>query len=346
MKNQRFISIWLASICVCIITMIVVGGVTRLTHSGLSMVEWKPITGAIPPLKDSDWQALFDSYKQYPEYQLINQGMTLAQFKRIFFWEYVHRLIARLIGLIVFLPWLYLIVKKQMPRTLMMKTIFGFLLGGLQGLMGWLMVASGLKDNPHVSHYRLAAHLLLALFILSYFLWLFLEQIHIANSNRFFVVHAKKWPLRVLSGIVVLQIFFGALTAGLKAGFMYPTFPFMSNHLIPSALLSFDFTWVDLLEDPTLVQFVHRTIAWSLLLFIPTCVFYYLRNNNNRTSVIFLYSLIGILCVQFLLGVWTVLWHVPVAIATFHQLIACLLLANMVTLNFFLTKTKTQSTHI
>ena len=180
-KKKKQITTWLISACLLIFLMVKIGGVTRLTKSGLSMVEWHPISGVIPPMNDSTWETEFEKYQQYPEYQKLNHGMTLSQFKFIFFWEYVHRLIGRALGIFFIIPFTYFLTKKKLNPPLMKKLLFMFVVGGLQGLYGWYMVKSGLVDNPHVSHYRLAGHLILAFGLMAYILWTALN----VNRERF-----------------------------------------------------------------------------------------------------------------------------------------------------------------
>ena len=225
-KTNKHITTWLTSACLLIFLMVIIGGVTRLTRSGLSMVEWHPISGVVPPMYNSAWVAEFEKYQQYPEYQKLNQNMTLSQFKFIFFWEYVHRLIGRLLGIFFIIPFAYFLIMKKLNPPLIKKLLFMFFWGGLQGLYGWYMVKSGLVDNPHVSHYRLAGHLVLAFGLMAYILWTALD----INQERFTkgTSYNKKHLRPVLHWIIVLimlQIIYGAFTAGLKAGYGWNTFP-------------------------------------------------------------------------------------------------------------------------
>lgn len=227
-KCDRSIIIWLVFVCLMIFAMVIIGGITRLTDSGLSMVEWKPLMGAIPPLTEAEWLRVFDLYKQYPEYQKVNSGMELSEFKFIFFWEYFHRLFGRLIGVVFFIPYVYFLFKKKIEKKLNKKLFIAFILGGLQGLMGWYMVKSGLIDRPDVSHFRLAAHFGLALTIIGYIFWIILGQINFSNQK---LIYYPKlfWSLAILLVILSVQIIYGAFVAGLDAGLAYNTFPTMGD---------------------------------------------------------------------------------------------------------------------
>lgn len=337
---------WLWSICAMVTLMVVVGGVTRLTHSGLSIVEWQPIRGVIPPMSQAAWQAMFLKYQQFPEYKLLNHGMSLSEFKLIFFWEYIHRLIGRLIGFVVFVPWFVFVIQKSIPKSLAWKLIGGFLLGGLQGVMGWYMVKSGLVNNPRVSHYRLAAHLLLALGVLVYFFWIILDLIRGAASAKNQAIK-KLAPVRYLNlcviGIVLLQITYGAFTAGLRAGFGFNTFPKMNGEWIPTGLIHPELGWLSLLEGHMGVQFTHRTIGWLLLLVITAFWIYGRRfalNSVQRRGLNFLF---GMIIVQFLLGVWTLVGIVPISVAVAHQFGAVILLMIAVSLFHSLKRPVTDS---
>lgn len=325
-KNDKFVIYWLASLCASVLLILFIGGVTRLTHSGLSMVDWNPIMGIVPPLTEDDWQKTFLAYQNFPEYQLINSHINLAEFKNIFFWEYLHRLIARSLGVLFLLPWLYFILTKKITRAFAGKTFIGFALGGLQGLLGWYMVKSGLIKDPHVSHYRLAAHLLLALTIFSYYFWLILELVK-TPQDATPPTHKKiKIAALILNFLVVLQITYGAFVAGLKAGFIYNTFPDMYGKLIPAAALD-NFSWLNFFENPAMVQFIHRSLAWILLLFIST-LFYYVYKLLKAKKLVLILSLLSIAIVlQFLLGVSTLIYVTPVYLASPHQILATIVLA-------------------
>jgi len=347
-RTQRVV-VWLWMMCFMVILMVVIGGITRLTGSGLSIVEWKPLMGAIPPLTHSEWLEVFVKYQNSPQGQLVNQGMTLPEFQWIFFWEYFHRLIGRTLGVVFLFPWIFFWIKGYFERRWAGKFLFGFMLGGLQGLMGWVMVASGLVDRPHVSHYRLAAHLLLALFILCYFwrmAWAFAREgrLSIAEIPRsdhrqtdsiFERAELKDTQLKTLRslnralngllGLLLVQIFYGALVAGLRAGFMSNTFPDMDGQFFPRASWLFP-SWIqNIFESPLVVQWMHRTLGWSLFLTgLIVCGAF--RKNVPPSIQKIMQLLGGMILMQFLLGVFTLLFHVPLGIAIAHQLGASFLL--------------------
>ena len=256
-QTSHAVATWLLLLYLMVFAMVIVGGATRLTGSGLSMVEWHPLMGALPPLSESDWIETFQKYQASPQYQLVNQWMVLSDFKRIFLWEYVHRLLGRLIGVVFLVPWLFFLIRRSLDRPLAWKTFVAFLLGGAQGLLGWFMVKSGLVDNPEVSHYRLAAHLALALLVGHYLLWLFLDArrptVRRSDSPPRGASNAPTWSFIAL---LAVQIVFGALMAGKHAGLVAATFPDMNGEWIPSAFLSIEPWWRDLVENPLSIHFL------------------------------------------------------------------------------------------
>ncbi len=330
--QRRRTVVWLLSVCALIFFMVIVGGITRLTHSGLSMVDWKPLLGAVPPLNEEQWMDKFEMYQDYPEYRQLNQGMTLGEFKKIFFWEYLHRLLGRLIGFAFFVPFVFFYLKKYYDKPMTRKLLFGFVLGGLQGLLGWYMVKSGLVDRPSVSHYRLAAHLSLALFILVYLYWVTLEIWREGREERI-----EKSPLFKnsfwITGAISLQIVFGAFTAGKKAGFGYNTFPKMGDFWIPETVFFLKPFWINFFENNAGIQFAHRTIAWLLVLFIPTFLWLSKESLDTPRKQKAAKFLLGALGLQFLLGVATIVMYVPVSVAAAHQGGAVILLCSAIYFN-------------
>ena len=317
--------------------MVIIGGVTRLTRSGLSMVEWHPISGIMPPLTDIAWETEFEKYQQYPEYQKLNQGMTLPQFKFIFFWEYVHRLIGRLLGVFFIIPFTYFLIKKKLNPPLMKKLLFMFVLGGLQGLYGWYMVKSGLVDNPHVSHYRLAGHLLLAFGLMAYIFWTALT----INKKKFIPSTAynreKLQPvLNWILAVIFLQIIYGAFTAGLKAGYGWNTFPKMAGEWVPSGLLPLTPWWKNFVEHTFTVQFIHRMLGWILCMLIPGfwryCKGFELTPQQEKAVDWLLWTIL----IQFGLGALTLIMVVPVWLGVLHQAGAVVLLMTAVYNRFLL----------
>lgn len=338
-EPDRFIMIWLVSICLMILAMIVLGGITRLTRSGLSIVNWSPILGILPPLSRSDWAVAFQQYRLYPEYRLLNPEMTLTGFKSIYFWEYAHRLLGRLITLALVGPGLLFFLRGRIRPALASRLGTGLLLIGAQGALGWYMVRSGLVDRPWVSHYRLAAHLGLGLASLGYFVWLVLDLRfpgHASKAAR----AANASPARLVSTalkafllLLFMQALYGALTAGLKAGFVYNTFPKMNGQWIPSGIWPGALGWSSLIDNSATVQFIHRTIGWSLLFSVIALVLLLGRTPMTVRQRIGLCLLVAAISVQFALGVTTLLMHAPLLVASLHQLGACVSLVVALHLN-------------
>ncbi len=314
--------------------MVVIGGVTRLTGSGLSMVEWKPVTGFIPPFTQSDWQTLFDSYRQYPEFLKVNRGMDLAGFKGIFWLEFIHRVLGRLIGLAFLLPFLFFLIRGMIPKNLTPKLIAMFILGGLQGLLGWYMVKSGLVNDPHVSQYRLTAHLMLAVAIYSYILWTALDLIADVKPVTGFTTDILKLPGKTLMLLifVIVTMVSGGFVAGLKAGLIYNTFPLMGDSLIAPGVYAMQPWYLAMLEDAITVQFNHRLLALTTFFLIIAIYLYQLRLSlPSRTKMLFNFVLIASV-LQVSLGISTLLLRVPVAIAASHQAVALVLLTILILL--------------
>ena len=327
--------------------MVIIGGVTRLTRSGLSMVEWHPISGIMPPLTDIAWETEFEKYQQYPEYQKLNQGMTLPQFKFIFFWEYVHRLIGRLLGIFFIIPFAYFLIKKKLNPPLMKKLLFMFVLGGLQGLYGWYMVKSGLVDNPHVSHYRLAGHLILAFGLMAYIFWTALT----VNKEKFPLSTAynkeKLQPVfNWIIAVIILQIIYGAFTAGLKAGYGWNTFPKMAGEWVPRGLLPLSPIWKNFVEHTFTVQFIHRLLGWVLTMLIPGFWRYCKGFQLTPQQVKAIDWLLWAILIQFGLGVLTLIMVVPVWLGVLHQAGAVILLMTAVYIRFLLNCVESDRTSI
>ena len=324
---QKSIAVWLLACCALVFAMVVVGGITRLTHSGLSIVEWQPLIGTIPPLSQGDWEVLFEKYHQTPQYKKVNLGMSLEEFKGIFWWEYFHRLLGRVIGLAFFIPFLYFLARKAIDGPLGLKLAGIFLLGGLQGAMGWYMVKSGLVDNPHVSQYRLTAHLGLAFIIYAAMLRVALGLLFPAGTSYY--GNGRLRSLRSFSiGITTLifvMILSGGFVAGIRAGLAYNTFPLMNGHLIPPELFMLEPWYRNFFDNMATVQFNHRMIAWTLAILIP--VFWFKSRNlplpgSTRLACSLLLLM---LAVQVSLGIATLLLVVPLPLAAAHQAGAMLL---------------------
>ena len=311
-KDRRAVGAWLLVCAAFVFAIVVVGGVTRLTRSGLSIVEWQPLVGAIPPLSEADWQALFAKYRETPEYRLVNFGMSLEGFKRIFWWEYAHRLLGRLVGAVFLVPFLYFYFRKKLENSLAWKLLGVFLLGGAQGALGWYMVKSGLVDDPRVSHFRLTAHLGLALAIFSAQLWIALDLLCRERSSS----NSLLW----LPALVFLMALSGGMVAGLRAGAAYQSFPLMNGHVVPPEILVLEPWWRNFAYNMATVQFVHRGFFWVLAVLIPLA-WWHMRASAAA------HFLLAAFVLQAALGISTLLAGVPVALAAAHQAGAVLLLA-------------------
>jgi cytochrome c oxidase assembly protein subunit 15 len=336
-KTKKQLTLWLSSALLLIFLMVIIGGITRLTRSGLSMVEWHPVSGVIPPLNEAEWIVEFEKYQQYPEYQKLNQGMTLENFKFIFFWEYIHRLIGRLLGVLFVVPFTWFWMKKKLSPPFAKKLIGIFLLGGAQGLFGWYMVKSGLVDVPHVSHYRLAGHLILAFGLMAYILWttLSLHREKFTYSTPYNKTHLSG-KLNWIIAVLVLQIVYGAFVAGLKAGYGWNTFPKMAGQWVPSGLLPLSPWYINLTEHNFTVQFIHRWIGWILCMIIPVFWRYCKGFTLSIQQVKAVDYLLWTLLVQFGLGILTLIMVVPVWLGVAHQAGAVILLLSAVYCKFLM----------
>ncbi|MDF1721942.1 MAG: COX15/CtaA family protein [Minwuia sp.] len=314
-RSRRAVATWLFMVAALVFIMVVVGGITRLTESGLSMTDWHPVTGWLPPIGEAAWLAEFEKYKAFPEYQKINRGMSLEDFQMIFAWEYGHRLLGRIIGLAFFLPMAFFMISGAIRRREIPWFLFLLVAGGSQGALGWFMVQSGLVDRPDVSQYRLAAHLTLA-FVIYALLLLTAWRVREGNSGRAAVV-AMRGPATVLAGLVLLQIVIGAFVAGINAGHIYNTWPMMDGALIPDALFATSPAWLALFEDHLTVQFMHRLGAY-LLIIVAVLVMLRGRRIGGRVKPAAMGTLHAIL-LQVLLGIATLVMVVPVWIGALHQ---------------------------
>lgn len=317
--HDRGIAVWLLACCALVFAMVVVGGITRLTHSGLSIVEWQPIVGTLPPLDEQAWRAAFAKYQQTPEFRHVNREMDLAGFKSIFWWEYFHRLLGRLTGAAFLLPLLWFAARGRIVRPLAWRLAAIFALGGLQGAMGWYMVQSGLVDDPRVSQYRLAAHLGMALLIYAAMLWIALDLL----SPRMRRIEAPlPGPRRFALALVVLvfaMALSGAFVAGIHAGLAYNTFPLMNGHVVPPGMFVIDPWYLNFFGNIATVQFDHRLIAWLLAFLVP---WFWLRVRRAETPPRARRAadfLLAALALQIALGIATLLNVVPVPLAAAHQ---------------------------
>jgi len=306
-----------------VFAMVVVGGITRLTESGLSITEWRPVTGAIPPLTSADWQQAFELYRQTPEYREVNgpAGMGLSEFKQIYWWEFIHRLLGRLIGIVFAVPLLWFAVRREIPRGYGWKMVALLVLGGLQGVLGWYMVMSGLADRTDVSHMRLAAHLMLALVIMGALVWVALDLRRLARSG----VHSPARMTAVSAGalaVVALQVLLGAWVAGLDAGQVANSWPLMNERFFPDGV-DWSLGIAAFANDPFLVHFLHRWWAWAVVVVLVVFA-RRVRAAGSRAASIAIHSAFG---TQILLGILTVISGVALGLAALHQAVGALLVA-------------------
>ena len=312
---------WLYMVAALIVAMVIVGGITRLTESGLSITQWKPISGIIPPLNDAQWQAEFAGYRRIPEYQQLNRGMTLDGFKAIFFWEYLHRLLGRVIGLAFALPLVWFALRRQIPHGYGPRLVALLALGGLQGAVGWWMVASGLSVRTDVSHIRLATHLLTALFILSGIVWTARDLDRLAKDPAARPARLRPAALAALL-LLATQIAWGAFTAGLDAGYAFSSWPLMGDALFPADVPMLRPAWTNAIDNPIVVQFIHRWLAFVAAAGLVALAIAAQRAGARRVAA----AVIVLVTVQIALGIATLLSGVEIVVAVAHQGNAALLL--------------------
>ena len=321
--RPRALAAWLLFVAALVFAMVVVGGITRLTESGLSITEWKPVSGALPPLSHADWMEAFRKYQQIPEYREINQGMSLSDFQFIFFWEWTHRLLGRLIGLAFALPLLWFAWKRAIPTGYGWRLLALLALGGLQGAIGWWMVASGLSERTDVSHYRLAVHLITALFIMGGLIWTALDLRVQAADTR--ARPSRLTGLAVIAAVVLfVQLLFGAYTAGLNAGYVSNSWPLMNDHVFPEGVEWLGSLWATLSNDPFLVHFVHRWWAWAAALALVLLA-RRAKKAGVRGASIAINATVG---AQILLGIATVVSGIAFSLALLHQAVGALVVAS------------------
>jgi cytochrome c oxidase assembly protein subunit 15 len=296
------------------------------------MVEWRPLIGILPPISVEEWDRVFNLYKQYPEYQKINLGITLGEFKTIFLMEYAHRLVGRLIGIAFFIPMVWFWVKKQMPNWLKTRSVIILALGGLQGLMGWYMVKSGLIDMPAVSHYRLTIHLMLAILILGMLAWTAFQLTH--DTDIWKPSSVTKMAFATL-GILIITMIFGGFVAGKKAGLIYNTYPSMGGKFLPSEWADLSPLWLNFFENDATIQFVHRWLAIVVLLKVMTLG---LSSVKKQPENKVLHQAVGVMIstvfLQVILGILAICYRVPITIGTLHQGVAALLITSVLWVTF------------
>ncbi len=341
-KHRNQILAWLASGAVVVAAMVVIGGITRLTHSGLSMVNWSLFSGTIPPMSPEAWQETFEAYKQSPEFQKINSYYSLEDFKSIFWWEYIHRVLGRFLGLLFIVPFIYFWIKKRISKPLMKHLLVVFGLGALQAFFGWFMVKSGLVDVPHVSHYRLAIHLCTAFLIISYILWVMLSMLYPKAAGEY--NRPMGSSTRVFMALLSVQVVFGAFVAGLRAGLLYPSFPKMGDSWIAPGIGDAlnEQGVAALIQSPLAVQFIHRTLGW-LVFFAAIYLWNKARRIRVNDKLQRAYNALAVMVlIQFLLGVGTLVMSVPLLLAVLHQFGALLLL--LITVYLLFHERRNQST--
>ncbi|MBM3356909.1 MAG: heme A synthase [Betaproteobacteria bacterium] len=319
-ERKASIAAWLLVCCALVFAIVVLGGVTRLTRSGLSITEWQPIAGIIPPLTDTQWEEALAKYRQTPEYQKVNVGMTIAEFKGIFWLEYFHRLLGRVIGFAFLIPFLYFLARRRFDTKLALKLGGVFVLGALQGVLGWYMVASGLVDEPRVSQHRLTAHLTLAFIIYAAMLWIALGLLFprstAAAGGGTGALRGLAWAVTALVGMMVLT---GGFVAGIRAGYAYNTFPLMNGHLIPPELFMLEPWHQNFFFNMATVQFNHRLFAWALALLVPVFWVKTMRSEAPARVKLLAHLLLAALAAQIALGIATLLLAVPIALGAAHQ---------------------------
>ena len=330
MNQNKSVIYWLLSGCVLLFIMVTVGGITRLTNSGLSMTDWHLVTDTFPPLTDEKWQAAFEEYKKFPEYQKINihNDFQLSDYKFIYFWEWFHRFIGRIIGLVFIVPFVYFLIKKKLNSETIKKCVILLGMGAFQGFLGWFMVKSGLIDNPDVSHFRLSLHLTFAFITFAYTLWVALDIIYPSKNE---VILPLRKLARIALVFLIIQIIYGGFVAGLNAGLIHNHWPLMSDgqFLHESVILEKDSWLLRLTEGKSGVQFVHRMMAYvvvGLILFLYFKSKKFTLSNQQQNG---LNLLVVIVFLQFLLGVFTLLFSVPLWLGLTHQIMAFILLATM-----------------
>ena len=327
-RDNKKVIYWLFTGCFLIFIMVVVGGITRLTHSGLSIPDYKLISGTIPPINEQQWEEAFELYKQYPEYQKLNSNITLTEFKSIFFWEWLHRFIGRVLGLVFIIPFLYFLITRQLDKSTIKKTIILLILGGFQGFLGWYMVKSGLVDRPDVSHYRLAAHLTTAFVTFAFTLWIALDLIFPIKKT---INKTYRNLIRIGLAILFIQIIYGAFVAGLDAGFIHNHWPMMSEgkFMHETVLIEKTPVYKNFIEGRSGVQFIHRILAFFVVISVAIIYIKGKKIAISKHQLNGLNSLLILVGVQSLLGVLAILLQVPLWLGIAHQIGAFLLLSSM-----------------
>ena len=326
-EYSKFINYWLISLLSFISLIVIVGGLTRLTDSGLSITTWDVVSGILPPLNDNQWNEAFSLYKQIPQFYLLNQNMTMNEFKIIYYWEYIHRILGRILGLLFLIPFIYIFSKKILNKKYNKNFFILFLLILLQGAVGWYMVKSGLVENTTVSHYRLAIHLNLAFILFSAIFWYFLN-INLEKNKTFFEFKTNSLIQKIFIFLVFLQITFGAFTSGLDAGQVYQTWPLMNNYFFPDDL-SGNLILSQILNEPSFVQFIHRNLAYVIFIYV-LCMSFYIFFKKEKNMYNSTYFLLIMIFIQVALGIFTLLSGAHIILASLHQISTILLLISSI----------------
>lgn len=340
-KSRRQIGVWLLAGIFMIVIQTLLGGITRLTESGLSITEWNVVSGTLPPLKAADWNDLFEKYKQSSQYQLLNEGMQLSDFKRIFWWEYIHRLWARLFIPVFLIPLIYFIIKRKISPATVVKSIIALVLGAMQGLVGWIMVESGLKDRAWVGATELTIHFILAMILLGYMSWIALE-IFDPPGESFQVRRLKPFMLLIVA-VLFIQLCYGGLMAGTHAALFYPTFPKIGSNWIPEGWYALSPGIANYFQNPAMIQLIHRSLGFLLTILI--FIFFFSARKQSAT-IFFRRTLIAfpvLVVAQVLLGILTLLnslGKIPILFALAHQMCALMLLLISVMLLYQVSKAK------
>ena len=325
--SHNHMSLWIFSNALMVFLMVAIGGITRLTDSGLSMTDWNFFSGMVPPLNDQDWNLLFDKYKLFPEFKILNYGMTLSEFKKIFFWEYLHRMWGRLIGLTFVVPFLYFLCKGVVNKKLKILFLCILSLGCFQGFMGWYMVSSGLVDRPDVSQYRLAAHLGVAFIIYTFLVFIGWNLFGQGKREKQLKKYKENFSYKNLVFsyfLLFTTIISGAFVAGTDAGLVYNSFPLMGQNLFPNDAFDLNPNWINFFENMSLIQFNHRLLATFTCFYIIITVIIELGKQPEKIHKRFLIMLAFLIISQYLLGITAVLYAVPFLIGLVHQLGALL----------------------
>ena len=322
------ITIWLFSLTLMTFLIIIIGGLTRLTDSGLSMVDWRPLMGIFPPLSDEAWRIVFENYQETPEYKIVNKDMSINEFKFIFWWEWFHRFFARCIGIVFILPFIYFSLKRKISKKLFLTLFLVFLFGIFQAIIGWWMVKSGLSDDPYVSAYRLAFHLTNALIIFAILFWATLNSFSLTiKKNKLNLIIALSFYFGLF--LLFVTIISGAFMAGTHAGNSYNTFPLMSGQIIPDGYFINEYRFFNIFENTIAINFNHRWLAVFTFIFIFVTNLYLLLTVKNINLKFALITVIIFISLQFILGIVTLVYNVPILLASMHQTNSVLLLASM-----------------